>query len=287
VIRLIVVANPSHRKLNKCKKYKYSPLKIVLIRGGEAHSLSLASLADAIRKELSTLGMPTVLEMAIVSSSGRELYSDLSKLAVNKISPFRDSLQLMAPGDDLSLALDDIRTIVASRVSNKAILIAITDKKVGIILTKMEGVRDKFGRLLDEIIVAEETKAGGVPTLPEMEVKTKPTYPPPTARPPLPETEKIEVRTPAPTPAPRSEVETPTLHQDLKVPERVIVPFLNDIKILERCSEKDRKFLEMFDGTLSLRQVAKKLGVPFFDVLQVANKYKNMGKVDMKEIMRG
>ena len=249
--------------------------------------MSLASLSDAIRKELSTLGMPTVLEMAIVSSSGRELYSDLSKLAVNKISPFRDSLQLMGLGDDLSLALDDTRTIVASRVSNKAILIAITDKKVGIILTKMDGVRDKFGRLLDEIIVAEESKAGEVSTPSEMEVKTKPIYPSPPTHPPLSEPEKLEVRTPAPTSTPRLEVETPALHQDIKVPERVIVPFLNDIKILEKCPEKDRKFLEMFDGTLSLRQVAKKLGVPFFDVLQVANKYKNMGKVDMKEIMRG
>ena len=249
--------------------------------------MSLASLADAIKKELSTLGMPTVLEMAIVSSSGRELYSDLSKLAMNKISPFRDSLQLMGPGDDLSLALDDTRTIVASRVSNKAILIAITDKKVGIILTKMDGVRDKFGRLLDEVIVAEETRAGEAAPPLETEVKTKPIYPPPTAPPPLPKTERVEVRTPAPTSTPRSEVETPAFRQDLKVPERVIVPFLNDIKILEKCSEKDRRFLEMFDGTLSLRQVAKKLGVPFFDVLQVANKYKNMGKVDMKEIMRG
>jgi hypothetical protein len=236
--------------------------------------LSLASLAEAIRKELSTLGLPTVLEMAIVSSSGRVLYSDLSKLAMSKITPFYDSLQIMGPGDDLSLALDDTRTIIASRVSSKAILIAITDKKVGIILAKLDGLRDKFSSLLDEIIVSEESKS---------EVSTATSLP-------LPAHEIREEKTPTPSTLARSEEITPPSpppRQQPRVAERVIVPFLNDLKVLEKCSDKDRRFLEMFDGTLSLREIAKKLGVPFFDALQVANKYKNMGKVDMKEIMRG
>jgi hypothetical protein len=251
--------------------------------------MSLVTLTDAIRKELATLGMPTVLEMAVVSSSGRVLYSDLSKLALTKISPFYDSLQLMGVGDDLSLALDDARTIVASRVSAKSIIIVITDKKVGIILTKMSGVGDKFGGLLDEIVTSEESKSGEAPVSLESEIKTRPISPPPMKSQPIPVPKTRENETPPPSPAQvtRSETVAPPVHEKTMVAERVIVPFLNDIKLLERCPEKDRKFLEMFDGTLSLRSIATKLGVPFFDVLQVANKYKNMGKVDMKEIMRG
>ena len=238
--------------------------------------------------------MPTVLEMAVVSSSGRVLYSDLSKLALTKISPFYDSLQLMGVGDDLSLALDDTRTIVASRVSSKAILIVITDKKVGIILTKMGGVGDKFGGLLDEIVVSEESKTSENPVRLD-EIKSRPVSPPPSPIEPTPipkkkdEKKLTSISTPAPTPKPQvhTEAVTPSIQDQTKVAERVIVPFLSDLKILERCPEKDRKFLEMFDGTLSLRTIAKKLGVPFFDVLSVATKYKNMGKVDMKEIVRG
>jgi hypothetical protein len=251
--------------------------------------MSLVTLTDAIRKELSTLGMPTVLEMAVVSSSGRVLYSDLSKLALTKISPFYDSLQLMGVGDDLSLALDDTRTIVASRVSSKSIIIVITDKKVGIILTKMSGVGDKFGGLLDEIVTAEESRSDEAPVSIENEIKTRPISPPPMKSQPTPTPKTRENETPPPSPPPvtRLEAVTPPLREKTVLAERVIVPFLNDIKLLERCPEKDRKFLEMFDGTLSLRSIATKLGVPFFDVLQVANKYKTMGKVNMKEIIRG
>jgi hypothetical protein len=104
--------------------------------------------------------MPSVLEMALVSTKGIVLYSDLSKVAMGRISPFYESITRMAIGDNLSLALDTTKTIVASRISNGAVLITVTDKKVGIILTKMGGVADKFGRLLDELIVAEESRSG-------------------------------------------------------------------------------------------------------------------------------
>lgn len=248
--------------------------------------MSLATLSEAIRKELTTLGMPTVLEMAVVSSSGKVLYSDLGKIAMGKISPFYESLLLMGLGDNLSLALDNTKTIVASRVSNRAILIVITDKKVGIVLTKMGGVGDKFGRLLDELIAMEESKTSGGSPAKDATVETEPTSSEDSVAPQAVEVEEAELSVPPPE-TQEEVVAPPPISIQRKPTQRVIVPFLNDIKLLERCPEKDRKFLELFDGTLSLNEIAKRLGVPFFNALQVATKYKNMGKVDLKEIMRG
>jgi hypothetical protein len=141
--------------------------------------VSLTSLADAIKKELSTLGMPSVLEMALVSTKGIVLYSDLSKVVMSRISPFYESMTQMTIGDNLSLALDSTKTIVASRISNGAVLITVTDKKVGIVLTKMGGVADKFGRLLDELIKTEESKTRALSTFKEAAVRTTPSPPPP------------------------------------------------------------------------------------------------------------
>jgi hypothetical protein len=253
--------------------------------------LSLASLSEAIRKELTTLGIPTVLEMAVVSTTGKVLYTDLSKAAMSKISPFYDSLLMMGLGDNLSLALDASKTIVASRVSNKAILIVITDKKIGIVLTKMSGVTDKFGRLLDELIVLEEAKPSAERAPEEVPVEAEEIPPPPPepvveeeAEPPAPPLQQV-VNIPTVAPAPSAP--SAPVSEKRKATERVIVPNLTDIKLLEKCPDKDRKFLELFDGKLSLNDIAKRLGVPFFDALQVANKYKNQGKVDMKEVIRG
>jgi hypothetical protein len=141
--------------------------------------VSLTSLADAIKKELSTLGMPSVLEMALVSTKGIVLYSDLSKAVMGRISPFYESMTQMTIGDNLSLALDSTKTIVASRISNGAVLITVTDKKVGIVLTKMGGVADKFGRLLDELIATEESKNRALSTFREAAARTAPSPPPP------------------------------------------------------------------------------------------------------------
>jgi hypothetical protein len=151
----------------------------------------------------------------------------------------------------------------------------------------MDGVRDKFGVLLDEAVESEESKRAEVPRLYEGKIKAQSVTRPSTSSSPSPTLGTKEEKTFVPSVAVRSDVTIPPLHEQPKVAERVIVPFLNDVKVLEKCPEKDRKFLEMFDGTLSLRGIANRLGVPFFDVLQVATKYKNMGKVDMKEIIRG
>jgi hypothetical protein len=258
--------------------------------------LSLASLSEAIKKELTTLGIPTVLEMAVVSTTGKVLYTDLSKAAMGKISPFYDSLLMMGVGDNLSLALDPSKTIVASRVSHRAILIVITDKKIGIVLTKMNAVMDKFGRLLDELIVLEESKPSGERPPEEAPVEAEPSPSPPPVSAVEEEFESVgptsqeaaTVPTVAPSPvAPAPAAPATSAAVRRKATERVIVPKLTDIKLLEKCPEKDRKFLELFDGSLSLNDIAKRLGVPFFDALQIANKYKSQGKVDMKEVIRG
>jgi hypothetical protein len=166
----------------------------------------------------------------------------------------------------------------------------------------MSGVSDIFGRLLDELVPMEESKASG--EAPPREISPRPE---PTPPPPEPIVEEVETQAPPPPPprtstrtvavAPASATVTPEpaaasvprapAPAQQKAVERVIVPFLTDLKILEKCSEKDRKYLELFDGSLSLNEISRKLGVTFFDALQVANKYKNMGRVDMKEVIRG
>nr|MDO8135841.1 hypothetical protein [Candidatus Njordarchaeum guaymaensis] len=175
--------------------------------------MSLSSLADALKKEFATLGLPTVLEMAIVSTSGRVLYSDLSKAVMERISPLYNNMLLMGQRDNMSLALDTTKTIIVSRVSNKAILITLTDKKMGIVLTKMEGVANKFGRLLDEFIASEEAKLQAstpiseavveTPIVPPPEPAVQEVQPPPAVVPETPETVTVTVppepQPPAPT----------------------------------------------------------------------------------------
>jgi hypothetical protein len=135
--------------------------------------------------------MPSVLEMALVSTKGIVLFSDLSKAATSRISPFYESITRMAIGDNLSLALDTTKTIVASRISKGAVLITVTDKKVGIVLTKMGGVADKFGLLLDELMAVEESKAGAIAANREAATNMdQPSY--------SPEPLKEEVEPPAP-----------------------------------------------------------------------------------------
>ena len=136
--------------------------------------MSIESLSDAIRKEFTTLGMPCVLEMAILSTTRKILHSDLGKAAMDKISPFYDNMLLMIPGDSISLALDATKTIFISRLSSSAILIALTDKKVGIVLTKSKGVADKFGKLLDELIAKEEPKPHELVPRPEVAAEAIP-----------------------------------------------------------------------------------------------------------------
>jgi len=241
--------------------------------------VSIASLAVTIRKELSTLGVPSVLEIALVSTAGRVLYSDLSKVAMSRISPFYDSIVHIGQGDSLSLAVDSSRTIIASRVSNKAVLLALTDRKAGIVLTKIKSVEDKLGRLLDELITIEESKTEA--GQPSKEVAAGPTpIPPPT-------TAFIQEVQPPPPPrqplgAPEREVETPTsitkeveeagetkVAEEKEVAE--VVVSLNPWTILEVATKPKTeaimlddemiKFLRSVDGCKSIEELAKESNV--------------------------
>lgn len=264
--------------------------------------------------------------MALISNTGKVLYSDLSRPAMSRISPFYDSMLIMGLGDNLSLALDNVKTIIASRISNRAILIALTDKKVGIVLTKMSGVADKFGRLLDELITMDESRSGPDQSSRNPTVETVSSYNESssvveevqtsnTVQPQIPQEEQRQTQyqpqaqpepkiqpqvrpepkiQPPPQPetkpkpkAPQSTVAVAPVTAQRKSMERVTVPVLTDPKVLEKCPDKDRRFLELFDGNLSLNEIARRLGVPYFDALQVANKYKNARKVEIKEVFRG
>nr|MDO8100667.1 hypothetical protein [Candidatus Njordarchaeota archaeon] len=229
---------------------------------------------------MSTLGIPAVLEIALVSTAGRVLYSDLSKIAMSRISPFYDSIVHMGQGDNLSLALDSSRTIIASRVTNRAILIVLTDKKAGIVLTKVKSVEDKLGRLLDELITMEESKTE--PGQPSKEVAAGPTPIPPA-------TVALigEVQPPAPPPrqspeAPKGIVETPTSiakeveeTKETKVAEEKegagVVVSLNPWTILEAATKPKTeaimlddemiKLLRSVDGFKSVEELAKESDV--------------------------
>jgi hypothetical protein len=137
--------------------------------------LSIISLADAIRKEFSTLGVPDILEMALVSSTGKVVYSDLGKSALAKVSPFYNSMLIMTLGDTMSLTVDPTKTMMISRVSNSTILVALTNKKIGIVLTKLKGVGEKFGRLLDEIVPQQEPATSA--SFASIQAEAKPSQP--------------------------------------------------------------------------------------------------------------
>ena len=141
--------------------------------------MSIDSLASAIRKDFTTLGMPDIVEMAIVSSTGKVMYSDLGKSTLARVSPFYRNMLLMSPGDSISLSMDSERNIIVSRVSNSAILVVLTNKKVGIVLTKMKGVTEKFGKLLDEVTPQQELPTQEAPPSPQVEVEAVETVTPP------------------------------------------------------------------------------------------------------------
>ncbi len=197
---------------------------------------------------MTTLGIPAILEMALLSTAGRVLYSDLGKAAMSRISSFRDSMLNMRLGDNVSLALDSSRTVIASRVSNRAILIALTDKKLGIVLAKMGSVTDKFGRFLDELIALEESKAEtGYPSK-EVPGTTTPS-------PPLPAPVVEEVHPP-----------TPPSRQYLKVPEGVAETPATVTKETEKTQEKP--------GTEEIEVAGPEVSLSPWAILEAASKPK-------------
>jgi hypothetical protein len=189
--------------------------------------LSIESLADAVRKDFTTLGMPDILEMAILSTSGKVLYSNLSKSVMTKISPFYDNLLILNPGDNMSLNVDATKTIIVSRISNLTIMIALTDKKIGIVLTKMKSVADKFGKLLDELVPLQEEKIQEVFTSTEAEEK-----------PPLSEHAADSVAEAVEAPSTQLQVEpvqvaTPPVKIELvPIPSPSVQPIVNQAKVI-------------------------------------------------------
>jgi hypothetical protein len=141
--------------------------------------MSVVTLVDLLRKEFKTLGVPDILEMAVLSSSGKVLYTDLSKASMTRVSPFYNNVLMMGRGDNLTLTLDPVKSIVAWKVSNKAVLIAMTDKKIGIVLTKLGAIAQKYGGLIDEVIALEETRAQAAVVTPEVPTETAPPPPEP------------------------------------------------------------------------------------------------------------
>jgi hypothetical protein len=119
---------------------------------------SLESLAENIRNMMIVLNMPLVQEMAIYSAR-KQVYSDLSPPSLNKISPFTESFMLLGLGDNFSLTLSEGRIIIVSRVSDRAILVVVTDQKIGTVLMKMRQVIDKYGKEFDAALQGQPVVA--------------------------------------------------------------------------------------------------------------------------------
>jgi hypothetical protein len=145
--------------------------------------VSINTLADAIKKDFTTLGVPDIIEMAIVSTSGKMIYSNLGKAVTARVSPFYKNMLLMSLGDNISLNVDSMRTILVSRVSDLSILVVLTDKKVGIVLTKMKSVAQKFGKLLDEIVPQQASSIQETFVSTQTEAQPRETVTPPSPTP--------------------------------------------------------------------------------------------------------
>jgi hypothetical protein len=242
--------------------------------------LSIESLAIAVKKDFTTLGMPDILEMAILSTSGKVLYSDLSKSVMTKISPFYDNLLILSPGDNMSLNVDATKTIIVSRISNLTIMIALTDKKLGIVLTKMRSVADKFGKLLDELVPLQEEKIQEVFT--GIEAEEKPTLREPTS-------DRVAEAVEAPSPQQQAEslqVATPPVTIKLApIPSPPVPPIVSQAKTIIDEARKSSVTLRALGGMAvalhcpSARHRALMREYPDIDLVGHAKEGKEIKKV--------
>ena len=112
---------------------------------------TVKSLANAIRNDSVLLDVPIVLEMAIYKGK-QQIYSDLTSQSLSRMAPFVESFTLLGLGDNLSLSLDERKSIIVYRISEKGVLTIVTNEKIGTTLIKLKEITEKYGKQIDELL---------------------------------------------------------------------------------------------------------------------------------------
>jgi hypothetical protein len=231
-------------------------------------------LVDGIRSDLVVLNVPIVLEMAIYSGK-QQMYSDLSKLSLSRMTPFAESLMLLGLGDNLSLSLDEKTSIVVSRISERAVLIIVTNQKIGTVLIKLKEVVEKYGNRIDELL-------GGKPaTVPSEEAKPagepRPIVAPKPERvTPSPQTVR------APTPIPPVAIPTKAPPPSVAI-ETFMAPILIKKEALKTSSGDEKKILSLCTGRFSIEEISKKTKIPGKIVIEALYKFSQNGTLELRE----
>jgi hypothetical protein len=111
----------------------------------------MRDLVNEIRNDSVVLGTPIVLEMAIYRGK-QQIYSDLSSQSLDRMAPFVESFTLLGVGDNLSLSLNERKSIIICRISEKGVLIIVTNEKIGTTLIKLKEITEKYGKGINELL---------------------------------------------------------------------------------------------------------------------------------------
>jgi hypothetical protein len=207
-----------------------------------------------------------VKEMAIYRGP-QQVYSDLSPLSVSKLTPFTESFLLLGVGDNLSLTLDAGKIIVISKISEKTVLIMVTDQRIGTVLVKLREVIEKYGKEIDEQPVPQVVKVPkvGITTIEKVTVAT------------VPASEGLPVRievAPAPPPHYAPEAAPPI--------ETFMAPTLVDKSLLRNYSGDEKKILSLCTGRFSIAEISKKTKIAARIIIEIIYRFAQDGMLELR-----
>jgi len=233
---------------------------------------NVSKVVSMLRDELRVLGAITARGLALYTVGGKQIYSDLDPPVEERLKVFVSSFPGLSIGSHITVTIGE-RTLIIMRLSERSVLAVFTHQRVGIVLVKMSALIKSYGTTLDKLLEGVEEEQVPSIQLPEVsEVKTEevPVEEQPSELVEAPVEGKAEVEE-----AKAEEVEAERRTRIVTVQ----VPVIMDESILKKCSDRERKILEMCDGERSIDEIAKETGIPFFEILQLCTKYSVKKKI--------
>ncbi|MFB0562567.1 MAG: hypothetical protein ACETWM_15275 [Candidatus Lokiarchaeia archaeon] len=110
-------------------------------------------IANDIKNELRVLGTVTARGLALITSDGEMLFSDMASDIEERLNMFVPGFPAMSVGSNITVNIDS-RALIIIRVSERAVLAVFTDQRVGVVLARMGSLINKFGEELDKAVGA-------------------------------------------------------------------------------------------------------------------------------------
>jgi len=123
--------------------------------GVMARDERINSLVKDIRNELRILGAVTARGLALLTSDGVTLYSDMSPELRERLNVFIPGFPALGVGSNITVNIGE-RALIIMRVSEKTVLAVFTDQRVGVVLARMSALINKFGEELDRLVETSE-----------------------------------------------------------------------------------------------------------------------------------